>query len=365
MTNVTHACFRSRSGSAAICRGHLRVHMRWQCGRYHERISTVSRQKLPEDSELLVTAATMYYEHDASQQQIAERLGVSRPTVSRLLSRARDEGIVRIEIVPPGIDPALAPRLRERLGLRGVHVAPGRADEAEPGPVLAEPFGVALDDAGLASGDVILVSWGRAVHSLSLHVRRSYPGVIVAPAMGGNASDRPWFQPNEIVRTLARSLGAQPRFFHAPALVSASVYAALFSDAELRRSAELWDTAKVAVVGVGAWPKPDATYAATGFPVEDPALQSAAGDVAGWSFTIDGQLVPYSDDRKLLGASPDQLRRIPHVICLAGSATKARAAIGAARAGLISVLVTDATTARAIDGYLDSESAQADTPTPG
>lgn len=310
-----------------------------------------------EDVELLVTAATMYYEHDASQKEIAERLGVSRPTVSRLLSRARDEGIVRIEIVPPRVDPALAVRLRERLGLRGVHLAPGRADEAEPGPVLAEPLGHALDSAELSSGDVVLVSWGRAVHSLSRHLRRVHPGVIVAPAMGGNASDRPWFQPNEIVRTLAIGLGAQPRFFHAPALISRALYESLKADPEIERIVALWDRAKVALLGVGAWPKPDASYAATGFPVDDAALADAAGDVAGWSFRIDGTLVPYAHDRQLLGVSPEELRRIPFSICLAGSPAKARAAIGAARAGLINVLVADASTARAMAAYLDAEDA--------
>ncbi len=60
-------------------------------------------------------------------------------------------------------------------------------------------------------------------------------------------------------------------------------------------------------------------------------------------------------DRVILGVTPDQLRAIPHVICFAGSPAKARAAIGAARAGLINVLVTDAATARAMDAYLDSE----------
>jgi DNA-binding transcriptional regulator LsrR (DeoR family) len=317
----------------------------------------VTRSTLDDDAELLVTAAVMYYEQNASQKEIASHLGVSRPTVSRLLSRAREQGIVRIEIVPPHVDPALPARLRRRLGLRGVYVAPGRADEADPGPLLAASLGEALDEAHLAGGDVVLVSWGRAVHSVSRHVHRSHPGVVVAPAMGGNASDRPWFQPNEIVRTWALALGGQPRYLHAPALVSPALEDSLRSEADIRETIELWDRAKVALVGVGAWPKPDASYAAAGFPVDDPALADAAGDVGGWSFTIEGALVPYRDERVIFGVTPEQFRRIPHVICFAGGPSKARAAIGAARAGLVNVLVTDAATARAIDAYLDEEAA--------
>lgn len=308
-----------------------------------------------EDAELLLTAAVMYYERAASQKEIADRLGVSRPTVSRLLSRARSSGIVRIEIVPPHVDPRVGPRLQERLGLRSVHVAPGRANEADPGPLLGAPLERALDEARLGSGDVVLVSWGRAVYSLSRQVHRSLPGVVVAPAIGGNASDKPWFQTNEIVRTWAAALGGSPRYLHAPALVSAELDATLRGEAGISGIVRLWDRAKVALVGVGAWPKPDPSYAAAGFPVDDPALVDAAGDVAGWSFTIDGTILDYRDQRHIFGVTPEQLRRIPHVICFAGGASKARATIGAARAGIINVLVTDATTARAIEAHLDAD----------
>jgi len=315
----------------------------------------VIRAQAADDVDLLVTAAVMYYQHDASQKEIAEHLGVSRPTVSRLLERARAQGIVRIEIVPPRVEPDLAPRLCERLGLRAVHIASGRANEAEPGPLLAEPLGTALDQARLAAGDVLLVSWGRGVYSASRHVQRSLPGVVVAPAMGGNSSDQPWFQPNEIVRSLAERLGAQARYFHAPALVPESLYTSLAEAGQLDELLSTWQTARASIVGVGAWPKPDASYAAAGFPVDPAGLHDAVGDVAGRSFLIDGTLVPFEDSRRLLGVTPELLARIPTAICLAGGVSKARAAIGAARARLYNVLVTDAATARAMDTFLDTE----------
>jgi DNA-binding transcriptional regulator LsrR (DeoR family) len=87
--------------------------------------------------------------------------------------------------------------------------------------------------------------------------------------------------------------------------------------------------------------------------VDDPALAQAAGDVAGWPFTIDGTVVSLADRRVILGMSPDQLRAVPYSIGFAGGPAKAEAAIGAARAGLINVLITDAATARVIDAQLD------------
>jgi len=113
----------------------------------------------PDEVEPMVTAAVMYYQAHRSQAQIARHLGVSRPTVSRLLARARQLGIVRIEIVPPTADPALGKDLQERLGLRGFHIAAGLADPDDPAPVLAGRVNDALAGIGLQPGDVLVVGW--------------------------------------------------------------------------------------------------------------------------------------------------------------------------------------------------------------
>ena len=49
----------------------------------------------------MVLASRLYYLDDLTQAEIARRLGTSRASVSRLLSEARRQGIVQIEISPP------------------------------------------------------------------------------------------------------------------------------------------------------------------------------------------------------------------------------------------------------------------------
>ena len=46
----------------------------------------------------LVNVARLYYEQGLTQDQVAKRIGVSRPLVSKMLTRAREAGIVHIEI---------------------------------------------------------------------------------------------------------------------------------------------------------------------------------------------------------------------------------------------------------------------------
>lgn len=298
--------------------------------------------------ESLVTAAVLYYERHLSQDAIARRMKRSRSSVSRLLARAKELGIVWIEVNPPASDPALTSSLADLLGLRSVHVAPGRALASEPGPILARPLASALDEVGLAAGDVAIVSWGRALASVSRHLRRQDPGVVVVPAMGGRPGDEPWFQPNEIARAFAQAINGLPRFLNSPLVVSLELADALRSEAETAAVMGMWDQAKVALVEVGSWPKPEAAYAGVDFPVDDPSLAHAVGDVAGIPYTANGEVITWPAGRYLLGVAPGQLRRIPNVIGLAGGVSNVAAAIGAARAGLIDTLVTDAPTARAI-----------------
>ena len=53
------------------------------------------------DVEILLRVSRMYYEQGLTQSEIAERVGYSRPHVPRLLTHAREWGIVRISISHP------------------------------------------------------------------------------------------------------------------------------------------------------------------------------------------------------------------------------------------------------------------------
>src|SRR4029450_3494480 len=80
----------------------------------------------------LVRVSRLYYELGETQEAIAAQVGVTRPQVSRLLKEAREQGGVEIRIVDATEGEwIVGERLRERLGLRAVHLAPAIVGSAE------------------------------------------------------------------------------------------------------------------------------------------------------------------------------------------------------------------------------------------
>ncbi len=305
-----------------------------------------SRARFPLDT--VYQAARMYYLEDATQVEIASRLGVSRPTVSRLVAEARRAGLVRIDVVDPFQDEtvALAERLQVVLGLGAVHLA-AVTHQATLGADLAAPIATAVEGMGLTPGDAVLVSSGRTVYDVAQTGMPPLAGVQLVPTVGGQADPMPWFQTNEITRTAAEHSGAIPAFLFAQALPSAAMRASLDEDPAFQHVVGLWGRAKGAILGVGA-PTATRDALARGIPVEDAVFDQAAGDVCLNFFAADGSPIEFPGSERMVRTSREVLAGVPHAVGVAVGAAKVPSIIGAVRAGMINELVTDAATARAL-----------------
>ena len=278
---------------------------------------------------MLHTVAKLHYEGDLSQVQIAKQLGLSTATISRLLQRARAEGIVRIEVRDIHAPDALGGMLAERLGLKAV--------VAVDAPVAA----------GLGQGSVLMVGWGRTVSAIIDGGLPSLSGVAVVPSTGGMSQHAQHFQSNEFARRAAEVTGGIPHFIHAPYLPAPEALDFFLAEPAVQESVALWDRIDVAVVGVGLpygldRPVQGAMGAA------DPDLAEAAGDVVRHYFDAQGQIVQWRGEGAMIAVSCIQLRRAGLVIGVAVGEAKVPSIIGAARAGLLSGLLTDTRTAEAV-----------------
>ncbi|WP_029115015.1 sugar-binding transcriptional regulator [Mycobacterium sp. URHB0044] len=305
---------------------------------------------------LLYSAARLYYEDDATQAEVAERLGTSRATVSRLLSEAKRQGIVRIEVVPPAeARPGdLADRLARALGLTSVYLSPplptpsaGRSVVDVMGRALAPAVGRALSEAGLLPGDVLLVSSGRTVYEVAQFDLTALPGVVIAPTVGGNDQPEEWYQTNEITRLVANRVGGRASYLFAPALPGEELYQSLLNDPSIQRVLHLWPHARCALMGVGAPPliRSDIPQFV---PTGSTSLRAAVGDVCSRFYDRDGQPIEFDGGERLIAVELDALRHIPVTIAVAVGKEKVDSIIGGARGGYFNHLVTDPVTATAI-----------------
>ncbi len=301
------------------------------------------------DPQLLHRAASAYYLEDLRQAEVAERLGVSRPTVSKLLTEARRIGMVRFEVLDvAGPDVRdLEDRLREELDGVRVRIAPGdqvQRDFRGIGDLLGEE----LRSLGLRRGDVMLVSSGQTTHAVArLPGMPELRGVIIAPTVGGQQEANPAFRTNETVRDFAEGTGAEPRFIFAPALPSPALWDSLQADPSFLEITDLWARAEVLVTGIGA-PYVGREVLTSVVPREDPALQAAVGDICLHFFDADGRPLPFAGSDRLVRPSVQTLRRIPTTIALAAGPAKVPSIRAGARAGLFTTLLTDVPTAEAL-----------------
>ncbi len=298
--------------------------------------------------DLLYRASLLYYREGMRQVDVAKRLGVSRPTVSRMLAESRARGIVHIEVRrPEQLDTdAIAERLRVALRLKRVWVTGDSA--AEPaGAAFARQVRLALAEAGLGTGDGLLVSPGRTIWEISRHPMPDLPGVIVAPTGGGMDEPEPYYQTNEITRQFAESTGGQPWFLYAPAMPAPDLYPLLLREPTLVRVFDLWKRARVALLGVGA-PMLTRKSLPSVLPQHLPEMAAAVGDICLRPYDRLGQEIPFPGSDHLVAMPFELVHRLEWAIAVAYGTNKALSIIAGARGGHLNALVTDAETAAAI-----------------
>jgi DNA-binding transcriptional regulator LsrR (DeoR family) len=266
------------------------------------------------DFEQLVTASRLYYELGETQNAIAERLGVTRPQVSRLLKRARAEGIVEIRIIDrTSAESPAADALRRSYGLDAVHLAPTMAGPEDLARRMVGRLAAQVLRSVVRDGAVVGIGDGAGVSAVAdaLDEAASPVAATVVPLTGGYWSPGPDREP---FRRIADALGAQVHGLMAPGLLD---------DAPTR----------------------DALAAQTARALDD---LDAVGEILIAPFDLDGVFVCAELRERVIGFDARALGRVPVSIGVAAGESKVRPILGALRAGVVRTLVSDVATAEAV-----------------
>lgn len=308
--------------------------------------------------QLLTRVATMYYLQDATMHAIAEELGVSRSTISRMLKEARETGLVRISVhAEPGTDHrGLAARLSRSYGVRA-HVVPVRRSISDHRRLSQVARSAAALLAEAVQPDWTLgVAWGTTISELARHLpARPTPGASVVQLNGaGNSQGSGIPYVGEVMGTFATAFDAETHLFSVPAFFDyAQTKRLLWQERSVRAVLDRQLACDVAVFGVGALAAnpPSHVYSAGFLSDNDLAAlqrERIVGDVCTVFLREDGTYADVELNARASGLTPEQLRRIPRRLCVAAGEAKIPALRGALRAGVATDLVVDEPTARGL-----------------
>ncbi|GJM39794.1 MAG: sugar-binding protein [Ardenticatenaceae bacterium] len=306
--------------------------------------------------QFLATVADLYYIEGMSQAQIARRFGYSRSAISRLLTEARDLGIVEISINHPlQRIYTLEHKLRSIFGLTDVRVAHRGMLNYQRTLRLLGKLGANYLTEELPDGAILGISWGTAAHEVSQALNpRSRSGMHVVQMIGSLGYGDPQIDGSEVVRSIANKLGAQHHSLDAPLLVRDQVgREALLNERRIRATLDMALNANFALVGIGSVVPQRSSLLRAGYLDNDDLellkRQGAVGDICVTHYNIDGNILDLNIHNRLIGVDLQSLNESPcKIIGVAAGKMKAPAILGALRGGFLDVLITDSTAAEEI-----------------
>jgi DNA-binding transcriptional regulator LsrR (DeoR family) len=299
------------------------------------------------DRDLLVQVSRLYYELGETQNAVADRLGLTRPQVSRLLKRARAEGVVEIRIIDrdTAVSPA-ADELAARFSLDAVHLAPTLAGPEDLTRRIVGRLAAQVLRANVRDGGIVGIGDGASVAAVADALEDAVTPVraTVVPLAGGYWSTGPDRDP---FRRIADAFGAQPHGLMAPGLLDdAQTKRALEGHAGVRAVIDLWGRLDVALFGIGG---PSWGVTSLGADVAhelDDA--SAVGEILIAPFDIHGAFICPSLRERVLAFDARALRDVPVAVGVGAGERKVQPILGALRSGAVRTLVTDVATAEAV-----------------
>jgi lsr operon transcriptional repressor len=303
-----------------------------------------------EPEETLLRVAWLYYKEGLTQGQIAAQLAISRATVGRLLERARQLGIVRIDIRTEQLTSRrISQEIAKSFGLREALVIPsagGLASQPSQARINTELGRAAAQflASRIPRDGLLAIGWGDTVSKMLAAVDLSGVGPIRICTLTGGV--------NSYVEQFLRGAGGlrptdprtEIRLIPAPIVASTPELAQAFrADPAIDSVFDEIPRADVTVVGVGT-PTPDATIVDSGYTtaeeMETYVKAGAVGDILGEFIDARGQVVDLEIHRRRIGIEIETLRDHRQVVGVAGGTSKADAILAALRGGYFDVLIT-------------------------
>ncbi len=308
--------------------------------------------------EIVIEAAWMYYHDGMNQNEIADRLKVSRPTVVNYLQEARERGFVRVSLSDNAFtDHRVALALRAQFNLTAAYVVP---DHADPSVTLARVGRGAAEwlPALLAPGDRLGVAWGQTIFSVTEALDPTATSDIAVVQLVGSMATPYGFAAEICSVNMAQRLGAKCLNLYAPAVLSdAGLARRLRDEPVIKAQLDALDTCNKAIFAAGST-NPDSHIVLSGVATPDElawyVAHGAKGVLCGRFIDRTGRPIEGSLSDRIIGATLDKLLGLDMGMLVSAGEDKVVPILAAIAGGYVTHVVTSRATAEQMLALADS-----------
>lgn len=313
-----------------------------------------NKGQLNPNDDRVADAAELYWSRSMKVESVARQMGISRATASRLLARAREEGVVEFIIHREHNSiPRLEKLLRERFHVISRVVDTGNTNDKILRRLTVGKVGAGLMETLIRPGMTLAVAWGRTVEAMSLQlIAHPVPGMQVLQLQG--FGDSSLFAENYVTQILTRfgnAFSASVHLLPLPAVFnSEDTKRLMYQESSIQKILTLRGNLDMVVTSVGTpvGPKPSPLFSPgilTENDVDELHKEKVIGNLASTFFREDGSTDGISVNRRSTGLNRSQLFKVPKRLFIVADADKAAPLRVALNAGFITHLVVDQATA--------------------
>ncbi len=315
----------------------------------------MEKKTIQDRASLLADVAEMYYLEDKNQSDISKSIGVTRSMVSRMLTEARESGIVEIRIQRPlQSDLELETALKEEFGLKDVFVVVTSHRSGERLTRTLGNAGAQMLARYLASQMILGLAWGTSISATVDAFEAASPmSLKVVQLVGAMGARNMEYDGHDLVTRITEKLGGEAYYLNAPYLCqNAEIANALLETKSIRETISIGKKSDVALLGIGTTSLDYSSFYLAGYitrrELDELRKAGAIGDVCGLHFDLKGQPACHDFCERLVSIRRPDLLSIPVRLGVAGGEGKVDAILGALRSQYVNVLVIDSLTAKKV-----------------
>lgn len=273
----------------------------------------------PDIFQKVALAAELYYIYHMTQNEIANQMGVSRVWVSKLLKKAEECGIVKIDVTTNSAGVRdIEQKIIEKYHLRNVKVV--KATDQKQSLISCGRAASNYLTSIIRRNDRISVFWGTTLAAMvQQFVPLEFPDVTVIPLVGGIGTN-PALLSNQIAIQLAQNLGAKCHPLHAPGFVAGKEERdLLLRDPSIRTAIDITENVDIAIFGLGALRNSTIIHSDCISDKEFDELEKAGavGDLCLHFLNAEGKIVNHPIHDRLVSGNLSTIRsRAREVMCL-------------------------------------------------